>query len=137
MDELVRGIQKSQIVVLPGGYSGGDEPNGSAKFIVAAFKNSKVKDAVMDLVENRDGLMLGISGGFQALINLGLVPYGEIRDISDDSPVLTFNTIGRHVSTMVRTKITSNLSPWFSNVKVGDVYTIPVSHEGRTICCKR
>lgn len=134
MDELVRGIQKSQIVVLPGGYSGGDEPNGSAKFIVAAFKNSKVKDAVMDLVENRDGLMLGISGGFQALINLGLVPYGEIRDISDDSPVLTFNTIGRHVSTMVRTKITSNLSPWFSNVKVGDVYTIPVSHgEGRFV----
>jgi phosphoribosylformylglycinamidine synthase len=134
IDEMVKGIQKSQIIVLPGGYNGSDGLSGSANFIVTAFRDEKVKDAVMDLINNRDGLMLGISSGFQALVKLGLVPYGEIRDFSDESPVITFNTIGRHVSCMVRTKITSDLSPWFNNVKVGDVYTIPVSHgEGRFV----
>ena len=134
IDEMVKGIEKSQIVVLPGGFSGGDEADCSGKFMVTAFRNPKVKDAVMNLIKNRDGLMLGISSGFQTLIKLGLVPYGEIRELSDESPTLTFNTIGRYVSTMVRTKITSDLSPWFNNVKVGDVHTIPVSNgEGRFV----
>ncbi|MDQ2087462.1 phosphoribosylformylglycinamidine synthase [Herbivorax sp. ANBcel31] len=132
--EMAKAIQKSQIIMLPGGFSGGDEPDGSGKFIATAFRNPKIKDAVMNLIKNRDGLMLGICNGFQALIKLGLVPYGEIRDLSEDSPTLTFNTIGRHVSCMVRTRVTSNLSPWFNNVNVGDVHSIPVSHgEGRFV----
>jgi len=123
--------------MIPGGFSGGDEPDGSGKFIATAFRNPRVKDAVMRLLKERDGLMLGICNGFQALIKLGLVPYGEIRDLNEDSPTLTFNTIGRHVSCMVRTKITSTLSPWFNNVKVGDIHTIAVSHgEGRFVASK-
>lgn len=132
MREMEKRIKASQIVMIPGGFSGGDEPEGSGKFIATAFRNPLVKDAVMELLKNRDGLMLGICNGFQALIKLGLVPYGEIRDLEDDSPTLTFNTIGRHVSCMAYTRIASNKSPWFANVNVGDVHTIALSHgEGR------
>ncbi len=129
---IVKGIREAQIVMLPGGFSGGDEPDGSGKFIAAMFRNPRIKDAVHELLQKRDGLMLGICNGFQALIKLGLVPYGEIRDLDAASPTLTHNQIGRHASCMVRTKVVSNLSPWFSNVKPGDVFTIPISHgEGR------
>ena len=132
--EMVRRIKNSQIIMLPGGFSAGDEPEGSGKFIATVFRNPDVKDAVMELLNSRDGLMLGICNGFQALIKLGLVPYGEICDIAPDSPTLTFNTIGRHVSQMVYTRVCSNLSPWFSGVKVGDIHSIPVSHgEGRFV----
>lgn len=134
MKEMEKRINNSQIVMIPGGFSGGDEPEGSGKFIATAFRNPLVKDAVMNMLKNRDGLMLGICNGFQALIKLGLVPYGEIRDLGDDSPTLTFNTIGRHVSCMARTRIASNKSPWFANVNTGDVHTIALSHgEGRFI----
>lgn len=130
-------IAQSQIIMLPGGFSAGDEPDGSGKFIATAFRNPYIKDAVMDLLKNRDGLMLGICNGFQALIKLGLVPYGEIRDMDENSPTLTFNSIGRHASCMVNTRITSNLSPWFNNVKVGDIHTIAISHgEGRFVAGK-
>ncbi|MCL5935309.1 MAG: phosphoribosylformylglycinamidine synthase subunit PurQ, partial [Firmicutes bacterium] len=134
IDALVKGIESSQIIMLPGGFSGGDEPDGSGKFIATAFRNPRVKEAVMKLLKQRDGLMLGICNGFQALIKLGLVPYGEIRDITEDCPTLTHNAIARHVSCMVQTKVVSNLSPWFNNVQVGDVHTIAVSHgEGRFV----
>jgi len=127
-------IRNSQIIMFPGGFSAGDEPEGSGKFIATAFRNPYIKEAVMDLLQNRDGLILGICNGFQALIKLGLLPYGEIREIDSNSPTLTFNSIGRHVSCMVRTRIASNLSPWFNNVKVGDIHTIAVSHgEGRFV----
>ena len=132
VEAIVKGIKKSQIVMLPGGFSGGDEPDGSGKFIAAMFRNPRIKEAVHELLQKRDGLMLGICNGFQALIKLGLVPYGEIRDLSDASPTLTHNNIGRHASCMVQTKVVSNLSPWFNNVRPGDVFTIPISHgEGR------
>lgn len=128
-------IEKSQMIMIPGGFSGGDEPDGSAKFITSFFRNPQIKEAVMELLRQRDGLMLGICNGFQALIKLGLVPYGEIRDPEEDSPTLTFNTIGRHQSMMVNTRISSNKSPWLYNVNVGEIYTVPVSHgEGRFIC---
>ena len=131
---IVKGIKESQIIMLPGGFSGGDEPDGSGKFIAAMFRNPRIKEAVMELLKNRDGLMLGICNGFQALIKLGLVPYGEITDLTVDTPTLTHNQIGRHVSCMVDTRVVSNLSPWFNNVKVGDVHTIAVSHgEGRFV----
>jgi len=130
-------IDNSQIIMIPGGFSGGDEPDGSGKFIATAFRNPYVKEAVMKLLKERDGLILGICNGFQALIKLGLVPYGEIRDLTKDSPTLTFNTIGRHMSRMVRTKVVSNLSPWLSKVQVGDIHTIAVSHgEGRFIASR-
>ena len=132
--ELEKKIRQSQIIMIPGGFSGGDEPDGSAKFITAVFRNPAIRDAVADLLENRDGLMLGICNGFQALIKLGLVPYGEIRDMKDDSPTLTYNKINRHASCLVRTGITSVKSPWLAGVEAGDVFTIPVSHgEGRFI----
>ncbi|WP_297967273.1 phosphoribosylformylglycinamidine synthase [uncultured Anaerovibrio sp.] len=134
VEAIVKGIKAAQIVMLPGGFSGGDEPDGSGKFIAAMFRNPRIKEAVHELLQKRDGLMLGICNGFQALIKLGLVPYGEIRDLTSTSPTLTHNQIGRHVSCMVRTKVVSNLSPWFNNVKVGDIFTIPVSHgEGRFV----
>ncbi|MDP4179097.1 MAG: phosphoribosylformylglycinamidine synthase subunit PurQ, partial [Bacillota bacterium] len=134
VEAMVKGIKSSQIVMLPGGFSAGDEPDGSGKFIAAVFRNERVKEAVNDLLKNRDGLMLGICNGFQALIKLGLVPFGEIRDIDENCPTLTYNKIGRHVSCMVRTKITSTLSPWFSSVNAGDIHLIPVSHgEGRFV----
>ena len=132
VDAIVKGVRASQIIMFPGGFSGGDEPDGSGKFIAAMFRNPRIKEAVMEHLAERDGLILGICNGFQALIKLGLVPYGDIRPLSDSSPTLTFNTIGRHVSCMVRTKVVSNLSPWLSGVPVGSVQTIPVSHgEGR------
>ena len=134
ISELEKKIRESQIIMIPGGFSGGDEPDGSAKFIAAVFKNPNIKEAVADLLENRDGLMLGICNGFQALIKLGLVPEGKITDGTEDSPTLTYNTIGRHASCLVRTGITSVKSPWLAGVNTGDVFTIPVSHgEGRFI----
>jgi phosphoribosylformylglycinamidine synthase len=135
---MVRKIDNSQIIVLPGGFSGGDEPDGSGKFIATAFRNPYVKDSVMRLIKQRDGLILGICNGFQALVKLGLVPYGEIRNMNENSPTLTFNTIGRHVSRMVRIKVVSDLSPWLSNVRPGDIHTIPVSHgEGRFVASRK
>jgi len=134
VDAIVRGIRASQIIMLPGGFSGGDEPDGSGKFIAAMFRNPRIKEEVMKLLQKRDGLMLGICNGFQALIKLGIVPYGEIRDLGEDSPTLTYNSIGRHVSCMVQTKVVSNLSPWFNNVTVGDIHAVAVSHgEGRFV----
>ena len=134
LNEMKKRIDQSQIVMIPGGFSGGDEPEGSGKFIATAFRNPQVKDAVMNMLNNRDGLMLGICNGFQALVKLGLVPYGEIRDLDADMPTLTFNTIGRHISRMAYTRIASNKSPWLSNVETGDVHTIALSHgEGRFI----
>lgn len=130
--EMERLINNSQIIMIPGGFSAGDEPEGSGKFIATAFRNPVVSQAVMKLLKQRDGLIMGICNGFQALIKLGLLPFGEIRDIDESCPTLTFNTVGRHQSCLVNTKITSNLSPWLNNVKVGDVHTIAISHgEGR------
>lgn len=135
IEEMVKNIRTSQIVMLPGGFSAGDEPDGSGRFIAAVFRNERIKEAVMDLLYNRDGLMLGICNGFQALIKLGLLPYGDIREIGESSPTLTFNKIGRHVSTVVKTKVTSKLSPWLSGAELGDIHWVPVSHgEGRFIC---
>ena len=129
--QLAASIAGSQIIMIPGGFSGGDEPDGSGKFIAAVFREARVSAAVQSLL-NRDGLILGICNGFQALIKLGLVPYGEIRDMRDDSPTLTFNTIGRHVSRLVRTRIASNASPWLTHCQPGDIHTVAVSHgEGR------
>ena len=134
MEEIIR---KSQIIMLPGGFSAGDEPDGSGKFIANVFRNERIKDAVMDLLKNRDGLMLGICNGFQALIKLGLVPYGEIVDINENMPTLTYNEINRHMSSIIRTKITSNKSPWFSEVNLGDIHSVAISHgEGRFVAPK-
>ncbi|HYG34977.1 MAG TPA: phosphoribosylformylglycinamidine synthase subunit PurQ, partial [Clostridia bacterium] len=135
---LVKQIENSQILMIPGGFSAGDEPDGSGKFIAAVFRNARVKDAVHRLLQQRDGLVLGICNGFQALIKLGLVPYGEIRDMDANSPTLTFNTIGRHISRMVRTKVYSSLSPWLALSQVNDVHIIPVSHgEGRFVASEQ
>ncbi len=124
--------RQSQIIFVPGGFSGGDEPDGSGKFITAFFRSAEIKDAVSDLLDNRDGLMAGICNGFQALIKLGLVPYGKIIDTNENDPTLTFNTISRHQSKLVRTRIASNKSPWLAKTNVGDIYTVPISHgEGR------
>ena len=134
IDAMKEEINNSQIVALPGGFSAGDEPEGAGKFIATVFRNSKIKEAVMDLLNNRDGLMIGICNGFQALIKLGLVPYGEIRELTSNTPTLTYNQIGRHISCAVRTRIVSDKSPWFANVDVGDVHSIPASHgEGRFV----
>ena len=127
-------IRSSQIVMLPGGFSGGDEPDGSAKFIASFFRSDRVADAVRDLLKNRDGLMLGICNGFQALIKLGLVPYGDIVAAEPTAPTLTYNTIGRHQSKLVNTRISSNRSPWLSACRVGDIHTMAISHgEGRFV----
>ena len=132
--ELARRIRESQIVMIPGGFSGGDEPDGSAKFITAFFRAPEVTEAVRDLLQNRDGLMLGICNGFQALMKLGLVPYGDIVDATACAPTLTFNTIGRHQSRLVHTRVASNLSPWLSACTPGDTYTVAISHgEGRFV----
>lgn len=129
---IVNGIKRAQIVMLPGGFSAGDEPDGSGKFIAAMLRNPRIKEAITRLLKLRDGLMLGVCNGFQALIKLGLLPHGEITELTADDPTLTRNQIGRHISCMARTKVVSNLSPWFSRVSVGDVHTIPFSHgEGR------
>ena len=131
--EIVSGkISESQMIFIPGGFSGGDEPDGSAKFITAFFRNPAIKEEVTKLLEQRDGLMCGICNGFQALIKLGLVPYGKIIDTDDTCPTLTFNTIARHQSRIVRTRIASNQSPWLSLINVGDIVNVPISHgEGR------
>lgn len=134
IDKMVKEIETSQIVMLPGGFSGGDEPEGSGKFIATTFRNPKVSEAVTKLLNCRDGLMLGICNGFQALIKLGLVPNGKIVDIKENDPTLTFNTIGRHISSMAYTRVTSVKSPWFSAVEAGDVFAVPISHgEGRFV----
>ncbi len=132
---MVRHIGRSQIIMLPGGFSAGDEPDGSAKFIATIFRNPRVKEAVSEFLETRDGLMIGICNGFQALIKLGLLPYGRIVDeLKADDPTLTFNRIGRHVSCLVRTRVASVLSPWLARAQVGDIHTIAVSHgEGRFV----
>ena len=125
----------SNIIFVPGGFSGGDEPDGSGKFITAFFRNPEVKDATMELLKNRDGLMLGICNGFQALIKLGLVPFGEIIDTDETCPTLSYNVIGRHQSRIVRTRVASNNSPWLAKMNVGDVVNVPISHgEGRFLC---
>ena len=135
VEALVRGINAAQIVMLPGGFSAGDEPDGSGKFIATALRNPRIMEAIMNLLNQRDGLMLGICNGFQALIKLGLVPYGEIRTIREDDPTLTYNTIGRHAATHVRTVVSSVKSPWMAGVNVGDVHQVAISHgEGRFVC---
>ena len=132
--EFARRIAQSQIIFIPGGFSGGDEPDGSGKFITAFFRNGVVSDEVARLLQARDGLIGGICNGFQALIKLGLVPYGEIREATSDAPTLTFNHIGRHQSRLVHTRVASNKSPWMMYANVGDVFTIPISHgEGRFV----
>ncbi len=128
-------MKEAQMIFIPGGFSGGDEPDGSGKFITAFFRNPEIKEGVTELLENRDGLMAGICNGFQALIKLGLVPYGKIIDTDENCPTLTFNTISRHQSKLVRTRIASNKSPWLAATNVGDIYTVPISHgEGRFLC---
>ena len=132
--EFAKQMKQSQMIFIPGGFSGGDEPDGSGKFITAFFRSDEVKAGVTELLEYRDGLILGICNGFQALIKLGLVPYGRIMDVDVSCPTLTFNTIGRHQSKIVRTRIASNKSPWLSLMKTGDIVNVPVSHgEGRFI----
>ncbi len=137
VDAFAKAINNSQIVMIPGGFSAGDEPDGSAKFITSVFRNPAISDAVMRLLNERDGLMLGICNGFQALVKLGLVPYGEIRPQSEDAPTLTFNTIGRHLSMIAHTKVVSNLSPWLQQAELGKTYVVPISHgEGRFVAPK-
>lgn len=127
-------IKKAQILMFPGGFSAGDEPDGSGKFIATAFRNERIKEAVSELIESRDGLILGICNGFQALIKLGLLPYGKITPQTEDSPTLTTNSIGRHISKSVYTKVVSNKSPWLMKAELGGVYSIPASHgEGRFV----
>ena len=137
VDAFEKAISQAQIIMFPGGFSAGDEPDGSAKFFATAFQNEKIKEEVMKLLKERDGLCLGICNGFQALIKLGLVPYGEIVGQKDDSPTLTFNTINRHISKMVYTKVVSNKSPWLQGAELGKVYVNPASHgEGRFVAPK-
>ena len=132
VEDFAKKISDAQMIFIPGGFSGGDEPDGSAKFITAFFRNEAIREGVQTLLEKRDGLMCGICNGFQALIKLGLVPYGRIMDTDAHCPTLTFNAIGRHQSRLVRTRIASNLSPWLRETRVGEIYTVPISHgEGR------
>ena len=132
VEEFANKVKGAQMIFVPGGFSGGDEPDGSGKFITAFFRNGAIKEQVTDLLDNRDGLMCGICNGFQALIKLGLVPYGKIIDTDENCPTLTFNTIGRHQSRIVQTRIASNKSPWLADTNVGDIYNVPISHgEGR------
>ena len=134
IENLEKQIRESQIIMLPGGFSAGDEPDGSGKFISTVFRNERIKDAVMDLLKNRDGLMLGICNGFQALIKLGLVPYGEIVDIEEDMATLTYNEINRHMSSIIQTKVVSKKSPWFNGIELGDIHNVAISHgEGRFV----
>ena len=135
--EFENAIGQAQIIMFPGGFSAGDEPDGSAKFFATAFQNEKMKEAVMKLLNERDGLALGICNGFQALIKLGLVPFGEITGQTEESPTLTFNTINRHISKMVYTKVVSNKSPWLQGAELGKTYVNPASHgEGRFVASK-
>lgn len=137
VDEFTRAIAQAQMIMFPGGFSAGDEPDGSAKFFATAFQNAKIKEEVEKLLNERDGLALGICNGFQALIKLGLVPYGKIAGQAEDAPTLTYNTIGRHISKMVYTKVVTNKSPWLQEAELGGVYTNPASHgEGRFVACE-
>ena len=132
--ELIKALEQSQMIAFPGGFSGGDEPDGSGKFIATTFRNPRVAEAVMKLLYERDGLALGICNGFQALIKLGLVPFGDIREQTEGAPTLTFNNISRHVSTITRIRVATNKSPWLYGVKVDDVFNVPVSHgEGKFV----
>ena len=134
VDSFAQSLKAAQMIFIPGGFSGGDEPDGSGKFITAFFRNAAVREEVTKLLEQRDGLICGICNGFQALIKLGLVPYGRIMDTDESCPTLTFNTIARHQSRIVRVRVTSNKSPWLAGTKVGDIYSVPISHgEGRFI----
>ena len=134
VDEFSNKAKDSQIIFVPGGFSGGDEPDGSGKFITAFMRNGAVKEQITDLLENRDGLMGGICNGFQALIKLGLVPYGKIIDTDENCPTLTYNDIGRHQSRIVQVRVASNNSPWLKGVKVGDIVNVPISHgEGKFV----
>ena len=134
VEEFKKAIDNAQIIMFPGGFSAGDEPDGSAKFFATAFQNEEIKAATDRLLQERDGLALGICNGFQAMIKLGLVPYGKITGQSENSPTLTYNTIGRHISKMATIKVVSNNSPWLSGAKLGGVYTNPASHgEGRFV----
>ncbi len=134
VDKFAAAAKNSQMIFLPGGFSGGDEPEGSGKFIAAFFRNAAVKEETERLLNEREGLMCGICNGFQALIKLGLVPYGRIVDMQEDNPTLTYNTISRHQSMIVRTRIVSNASPWLAETKPGDIFNVPISHgEGRFI----
>ncbi|MEE0777159.1 MAG: phosphoribosylformylglycinamidine synthase subunit PurQ, partial [Bacillota bacterium] len=133
IEEMAKALKESQILMLPGGFSAGDEPEGAGKFITSVFRDPLLTEAVAEHLEKKN-LILGICNGFQALVKLGLLPYGEIRELKSNDPTLTFNHIGRHVSTMVRTKVISKLSPWFNQAELGAVYTVPVSHgEGRFV----
>ncbi len=135
VENISKKLADSQMVFIPGGFSGGDEPDGSAKFITAFFRNPEIKEQVGKLLDDRDGLMLGICNGFQALIKLGLVPYGKIIDTDESCPTLTYNIIGRHQSKLVRTRVCTNKSPWLAGTSVGEIYTVPISHgEGRFLC---
>ena len=135
VDTIVNEIKTSQIIMLPGGFSAGDEPDGSGKFIATVFRNPKIAEALNEFLTKQDGLMLGICNGFQALIKLGLVPYGEIRECSVDAPTLTYNNIGRHQAKVVTTKIVSNKSPWLAKTEIGDMHTVAISHgEGKFVC---
>ncbi len=132
--EFVAAVDRSQILMFPGGFSAGDEPEGSAKFFANVFRNGRIKEAVTRLLQERDGLALGICNGFQALVKLGLLPYGEITEQKEDSPTLTYNTIGRHISKMVSVKVVSDKSPWLAKAQAGSVYVNPASHgEGRFV----
>ena len=132
VEEFAEKIRESQVIFIPGGFSGGDEPDGSGKFITAFFRNEAIKSGVTELLDQRDGLMCGICNGFQALIKLGLVPYGRILETDVSSPTLTYNVISRHQSKIVRTRVASNKSPWLALTEVGEVYSVPISHgEGR------
>lgn len=138
IEDFVKELKTSQMIFIPGGFSGGDEPDGSGKFITAFFRNQAIKEGVSDLLDNRDGLMCGICNGFQALIKLGLVPFGKIIDTDENCPTLSFNTISRHQSKIVRTRIASNKSPWLYDMNVGDIINVPISHgEGRFIASEQ
>ena len=133
--EMGKRLSAAQILAFPGGFSGGDEPDGSGKFIVNMFRNPSLRDAAEELLEKRDGLAIGICNGFQALIKLGLLPFGKIKALEENAPTLTFNNIGRHVSAISRVRVASNASAWLNRVKTGDVFSVPVSHgEGRFVC---
>ena len=135
VERAAEAIARSQMLVLPGGFSGGDEPDGSAKLITSFFRSPRLADAVQELLDRREGLMLGICNGFQALIKLGLVPFGRIVETDENCPTLTYNAIGRHQSMLVRTRVSSTLSPWLSRCRVGDIHTVAISHgEGRFVC---
>jgi phosphoribosylformylglycinamidine synthase len=137
VEYFAKKLRDAQIVFVPGGFSGGDEPDGSGKFITAFMRNGAVKEQINELLNTRKGLMAGVCNGFQAIIKLGLVPYGEIIDTTEEDPTLTFNVIGKHRSSLVRTRIASNKSPWLSATNVGDIYTVPISHgEGRFLASR-